>query len=202
MKRRFGRRDSAHRGAAGLTLVELVVIVAVLAVLAGVSLPVASSVMRKARTDSTKTEMADLAKAIRGYAADVGFDPQHVTWGRFLPEEKGQGKYTTILGLGLESDLNGCGWNPVLKKGWNGPYVNAVNETTDADGDGMPESVRGYQVDAWGRYYLYRNRNDKGKKVTQKDTVRVVEIVSGGPDRDLKTAADNLEVQVFAGPIY
>jgi type II secretory pathway pseudopilin PulG len=202
MRRRFGWRDGACRGAAGLTLVELVVIVAVLAVLAGVSLPVASSVMRKVRTDSTKAEMADLAKAIRGYAADVGFDPQQVKWGRFLPEEKGQGNYKTILSLGLESDLKNRGWNPVLKKGWNGPYVTAATESTDADGDGTPESVRGYQVDSWGRYYLYRNRNDKGAVVTSKDTVRIVEIVSGGPDRDLKTAADNLEVQVFAGPIY
>ena len=196
------KRESRARGRAGFTLIEVLVAAAILAVLAGVSIPVVAAISRKAKVAATKSEMAGVAKALRTYAKDVGFKPSRVKWGRFPPEARGKGKYKTILGLDLEKDTGGVGWDPVARRGWNGPYLAGETTSADADGDGRPETVRDYQVDAWGRYYIYLNRDDGGHFVGKKDKTRVVRLVSGGPDHDPGTAGDNIELTVFRGPIY
>lgn len=187
---------------AAFTMVELLVALAVLAVLAGVAVPVTMQQLGKAKRQSTRSEMDHVAEAIRAYAADRGYDPKSPRWGRFPPEVKGKGKYATILGPDLEVDASGAGWHPVLRKGWNGPYITSERTRTDADGKGAALDVAAYQVDGWGRYYIYRNRNGSGSAVKKSDAERVVTLTSGGPDRDPSTAADNVVLTIYRGPIY
>ena len=193
---------SMRRSAPGFTMIELIVAVTILVILAGASVPVYNAVSRKARVGATKSEMSHIAEALRAYARDVGFAPDRLKWGRFPPEATGKGKYPTILGMDLEEDKGKFGWDPVLRKGWNGPYLAGEVETTDADGDGKPEAVRSYQVDAWGRYYIYTNRDEKGKFVGAKSKMRIVRLVSGGPDRNPSTGEDNIELTIFQGPVF
>jgi prepilin-type N-terminal cleavage/methylation domain-containing protein len=259
----------------GFTLIEILVAIAILAVLAGVALPVYNHVSVKAKISATKSEMKNIAKAIRAYAKDMPYDPKKPRWGRFPPEAPGEDGYPTVLGLDLEewsgssggsvsgkgrwfgisksskgkkergheedehgeeeeededddhhdgkdeerhddddegdspgdgggsgSWGSGTGWDPVLRQGWNGPYLVGDLEVTDADGDGEPEKVRSYQVDAWGRYYIYTNRDPDGKLVGLGTKTRVVRLVSGGPDRDPSTEDDNITLTIYRGPIY
>ncbi|MBU1702398.1 MAG: prepilin-type N-terminal cleavage/methylation domain-containing protein [Candidatus Eisenbacteria bacterium] len=186
----------------GMTMIELIVAVAILAVLAGVSIPVTQGVLRKAKINSTKSEMASLSRSILTHAKDVGYKPARVEWGRFPSEKAGNGKYKTILGADLEEDLFSLGWDPVTRRGWNGPYVTGETVNGDADGDGNEDTARSYQIDGWGRYYIYSNRDGKGNTVGLNDEERVIILISGGPDMDPQTTDDNITLEVFRGPIY
>ncbi len=190
------------RNRRGLTMAELIVVLAVMAVLAGVALPVTIHQVGKAKVSSTRHEIADLAESIRAYAKDVGYDPAQVRWGRFPAEAPGAGRYRTILGTDLEENLTGSGWNAALRRGWNGPYVSSERTQTDPDGRGTESAIEAYRVDGWGRYYVYMNRNATGGRVRLTDSERVVTLTSGGPDRDPRTDDDNINVIVYRGPIY
>ncbi len=179
----------------GFTLTEILAAVAILAVLAGIAVPVTARVVRAGRISATKQEMAGLARALRAYGEDYGHSPERALWGRFPPECAGAGAYGSVLGRELEEDVAGAGWDMAYRKGWNGPYVQGENEAADASGTGVAAVVRSYQVDAWGRYYLYRNE-------ASGLTARTVTLTSGGPDRNLATAGDNLTVEVYRGPAW
>ncbi len=191
---RLRAKGRGGRGQSAFTLTEVLVAVAVVAVLAGAAVPVTAKIMRASRIGATQREMAGLADAIRAYGRDYGQASNRVKWGRFPPEYGGGGAYATILGRELEADVEGVGWDLVYRQGWNGPYIQGGMETTDAAGTGAPVAVSTYQVDAWGRYYVYENR------VT--GTQREVSLLSGGPDRDPRTAPDNIRVVIFNGPSY
>lgn len=180
-------------------MVELLVVIAVLAVLGGIAVPATHGLIGKARVQSTRKEMSDLAQAIREYAGDRGFEPHRPKVGGFPPASAGTGAYPTILGREIESDVESIGWNPFLERGWNGPYLIGDEVTVDADGDGVAESVRTYQIDAWERFYVYRNRYQKRGSAPP---WREVELVSGGPDRNPATRKDNLTLMVYAGPAF
>lgn len=202
MNRRPYTRRVGRRSERAFTLIEVLVAAAILAVLAGVAVPVATGISRKAKVAATKSEMASLAKALRAHGTDVGFDPKKVAWGRFPAEVKGKRAYATILGADLDEDAAGIGWDPVARSGWNGPYMSSDLVSADADGDGKDETIRSYQADAWGRYYVYTNRDGNGKPVKTGAPLRVVRLLSGGPDLDPATAADNIELSVYKGKIY
>ena len=186
----------------GLTLVELIVALAVMAILGGISVPVVTRQLEKSKISSTRQEMSDLGKSLRAYASDVGFDPSAVTWGRFPAEATGSGAYRTILGSDLEVNSTGTTWNAALRKGWNGPYISPERVKTDPDGRGTEADLPGYQIDGWGRYYVYRNRNASGGRVRWSDAERVVTLISGGPDRNPSTVSDNITLVVYQGAIH
>jgi prepilin-type N-terminal cleavage/methylation domain-containing protein len=186
----------------GMTMVELIVAVAIIAVLAGVSIPVTQGLMRKAKVSATKSEMSSLSKSILTHAKDVGYKPARVQWGRFPSEASGSGSYTPILSVGLEEDTFSVGWDPVTRRGWNGPYVTSEVVTGDANGDGTEDTALSYQVDAWGRYYIYKNRDGNGNSVGLNDDERVITLTSGGSDVDPTTTDDNITLVIFRGPVY
>lgn len=186
----------------GLTMIELLVTLAVLAVLSGIAVPVVTHQLEKSKANSTRSEMGNLGKALRAYASDVGFDPNDVVAGRFPPEVPGPGRYRTILGADLEINQTGSGWNAALHKGWNGPYVSPERIHCDPSGDGSETDVAAYLVDGWGRYYIYLNRNPQGRRVRSSDSERVITLVSGGPDRDPRTTADNTTLVVYRGSVH
>jgi type II secretory pathway pseudopilin PulG len=185
----------------GITVIETLVAVAILAILAGISVPALSTSLQRSKINSTRAEMAAIGNAMRAYARDRGFDASDPERGRWPAEHPGSGSYPSVLGDELEVDPEGQGWNPALRRGWNGPYLIGEALTIEPADDGAETAVRSYQVDAWNRYYLYRNRDGSGGTVDSGDSLRVVEVRSGGPDRTLSTD-DDLEMTVYQGPIH
>jgi prepilin-type N-terminal cleavage/methylation domain-containing protein len=57
------------------TLIELLIVIAIIAVLAAIAVPVASSVMRQAKNTSAKTDISALETAIAGYRHEYGKFP-------------------------------------------------------------------------------------------------------------------------------
>ena len=150
--------------AAGFTLIEVIVVIAVVSILAAMALPYAVKIVDKSREEATKKEMEDLYSAIMGdpkiptagFVGDVGRLPANITELNTRtagPSPPPQGP----PGGGLLG----------VKVGWYGPYVNVGFDPV------------GYISDAWGTAYRYGVAPDGAGQIR-----------SAGPDRVFLSADD------------
>lgn len=123
-------------GVDGFTLIEVVVVIAVVSILAGMAVPYAVKIIDQSRQEATKKEMVDLYDAIlgdpkvptAGYLGDMGALP--ATLDRLNTRGAQAGPTTGALGV---------------KYGWYGPYMNAGFDAA------------GYLADGWGTNYAWNN---------------------------------------------
>lgn len=127
----------------GFTLLELLVVLVLMAIVAGVAVLAYEDTNVQAELDATKYEMAELRKALLQFRRDTGvfpsqgeytcqvppssfFYPSHVNanhvdwcnspanfWMLFL----------NPLDDSTTTTIEEGGWNPDTKRGWNGPYL-------------------------------------------------------------------------------
>lgn len=122
-------------GEAGYTLVELLVVLAIIGLVAGVVAPQVLRYLGTAKINTTQTQMANIASALDLYYLDVGAYP---------PQETG-------LSALVSAPAGVAGWNgpylktdAALKDGWGKPLVYSVSAeqsvTVQSYGrDGMPQ---------------------------------------------------------------
>lgn len=104
--RRTGRAR-LHRSEAGYTLMELLVVLAILGLLAAIATPMVLHYLDSAKVSTAKTEVSNLAAGLDLFKYDVGRYP------------------TTEEGLeALVSAPDGV-------ENWNGPYVKKTTKLTD-----------------------------------------------------------------------
>lgn len=93
--------------ARGMTLVELVVVLVIIAAIAGLAITVVGSTAEEGREQATRVSMTNMRSAIDGpYRLHVGTQPESIA---------------DLLRKPAAVPL----FNPATQRGWNGPYVRA-----------------------------------------------------------------------------
>lgn len=114
----------------GFTLMELVVIMAVIIVLGGILLPQVNRVITEAKKSKAKAELEHIKSALLAYKEDVGE----------LPPSGTQTTAAALDGSSTETALLSGGASP--PSGWNGPYIESSIST-----------------DPWGNSYMYEDND-------------------------------------------
>jgi general secretion pathway protein G len=172
------RRSRKRTARSGFTMGEMVIVIAVLAILAALITPLAVNVITQERFDACRDELEVIKKAIVGddtlieggtrssfgFVGDMGMLP------RTLNDLMVQG---TLTGLRTDS---GVLW------GWRGPYV---SEATDP----------------WGRPYTYTISSALGTAVSFIDLPTVIATLrSSGPDTAVTT--DDVVLDIRTDEVY
>lgn len=155
------RRSRARRAAGAFTLIELILVVAVLATLSGLAIATMQGVDAHASLDIARSELAEVRKAVLRFEADTGFLPKR---GPFNLASRTDDNGSVTLASGQTeawfdapanlSQLFTCPlptghalatWNPDRRRGWRGPYLRR-------DGEGLVAVSGGLKTDgteAW-----------------------------------------------------
>lgn len=107
MKSNNQKHRSIARGRAGFTLVELLVVLAILTLLAGLVGPRVLNQLGGAKAKSAAVQIADFEKALELFKLDVG---------RFPTKEEG---------------LDALNKKPATANGWQGPYLKGTGIPAD-----------------------------------------------------------------------
>jgi general secretion pathway protein G len=155
----------------GFTLIEVIVVMAIIATLAGIMVPFIYRIWESSEIDTTRQRMSDLKKAMvgepkliqNGIRTNFGFagDNGQLPGSTVNPDFSGQRTISTAL----------VSPAPMLYPNWNGPYMPG----------GYDPST--YRKDAWGRHIIYQ--------VTVVGSRRVAaSLISAGPDGVVGTSDD------------
>lgn len=142
----------------GLTLIELVMVIIVIGILAGVAMKSMDSAIETGRIESTKKEMNVLAMAIAGNP-DLVNNGSRTDYG-----------YVGDVGS-LPPDLDALVTAPTAHSTWKGPYVSS----------NFMQSADDYKKDAWGALYTYSGdititSTGSGSNITRKIANAVPEL--------------------------
>jgi len=128
-------------GAGGFTLIEVIVVIAVISILAAMAVPYAVKIIDQSREEATKKQMEEIHRAIMG-------DPKGPTAG-YLGD---MGRLPTAPPAAVLTNLNTQGTQAIpstgtlgVKYGWYGPYVK------------IGYSAGAYLVDGWGTPLVYNS---------------------------------------------
>lgn len=114
----------------GFTMIELLVVVLVIGILAGIMVPVAMSVYNKGKITETRGFIKVLETAMEAYKSDMNVYPEHTVGG------------PTFLYYLLET-------------GRNSPYIDRTKLQTSSNAIPAPENIDA--LDSWGEaLYYYR----------------------------------------------
>lgn len=100
-------REDARRGEQGFTLVELLIVMAILVLLAGIVAPRVMGYLGSSRIKAAKVQIQSLATSLELYRLDTGRYPR-----------SNEGLIALVQ-------------KPAGAKNWNGPYIQSRNAPTD-----------------------------------------------------------------------
>ncbi len=170
-KDRLADRKYPITGQRGFTLIEVVVVMAIIATLTGIMIPFIYKVWESTEIDTTRARITDLKKAMvgdpkllqNGVRTHFGFvgDNGHLPAAVANPDFGGQSTVSDDLVTASH----------MLYPNWNGPYMPSGYDPAK------------YKKDSWGRSIVYTVTTSGSRRVA-------ASLVSGGPDGILGTADD------------
>jgi len=155
------------RAGAGFTLVELLTVIAIIAVLAGILMPALSSAMKKAYEGKARSAISALELAISMYETDMGYYPiVEGTTGVDGIDARNQKLVAALADRRYgNSARSGAGPGPRYDPSWRGPYMEFkakdLRDPTDlSDVISIPEHPvntdnEAVFVDPWDNPYVY-----------------------------------------------
>jgi prepilin-type N-terminal cleavage/methylation domain-containing protein len=117
--------DGTHLQA-GFSLVELLVVLAILVSIAGIGVMLFGNVDEAQRIELARIELAELASAVRQFHTDTGFWPGYAD----LDGDSDADEHATAFDWFILTDasLYGGNWDAVSQRGWRGPYLSRLPE--------------------------------------------------------------------------
>jgi hypothetical protein len=130
-----------------------VIVIAVLSIIAAVGIPQIGGMLQVSKVNTTKSEMAELRRAIVG-------NPQAVAGGTYIDRgfEGDNGFAPSRLEDLVARPDSIPAWDRLTRRGWNGPYIDSTEGR--------------YLVDEWGSAYVYSSStrtitsNGSGENIT------------------------------------
>ncbi len=115
---------------AGFTLVELLVVVAILAAMSGIATTALGSYEQRARGELVLTEMKRISNAILKFNVDTGYFPKQGIYAKKINSvvDKSDIGFLFYSPRNNGADANSQGneklpWDAAANRGWNGPYL-------------------------------------------------------------------------------
>lgn len=138
----------------GFTLIELLTVIAIIALLAGILMPVVNTVKRKALETKAKAMIGSISTAIKMYEMDFGDippDDNHASSAAF-------NRATESLYRCLTTQ-----WTTANASIYAGPYMEFKGDVSKNIGVANRDSDSKYEiVDPWGNEYCYESDDDNG----------------------------------------
>jgi prepilin-type N-terminal cleavage/methylation domain-containing protein len=170
----------------GFTLMEMVIVLAIIAVLAAILTPVITSYVDRARLNSARTNVKNIAAAIAQFDTDLKFYPIYKTGG-VLPAPATAGAWDFEATDGADAAYTGSGWATLTDTSGNLQLnMNTNFYAAPSSGPGGKQIYRGPYVelgpDPWGgRYYL------TSKNLTPGNPNFAAYVISAGPNQTIET---------------
>lgn len=171
-----------------LTLVELVIVMAILAAIAGLAVPQFFDIQDSAATNVCRKSLNELQQATARYWSDT----KHVELdGVTTVASEAQRFQVQWLFRNPEDNTSNRSFNSATKIGWNGPYA------------WLPMKATGFAypviLDPWDHPFVMQD-------VSPSSTPRDIRIISGGPngivDIPSNTATDSLTTNDEGDDLY
>jgi prepilin-type N-terminal cleavage/methylation domain-containing protein len=178
----------------GMTLVELVVVLVILAVLTTIAVSMTDGVLDQSRFDATRTTLDNIQTAIVGpttardstasFVSDMGGPPAGLgdlltsTATPFTVVQQSLNKISSIPALtaSVGSDLSNSPGTIYLGSGWRGPYLTVPSGALTTTG-GTTTTVN----DSWGQPFIFSSNLNKATTPTADATGSIVISSSGKP---------------------
>jgi len=173
-------------GRKGFTLIEIVVVLAVLAILAGLLIPPAYRIFTRGQEKDTISALQNLKKAILGDPTII-MNEARVSFG-YLGD---MGTFPSSLqDLWVKGSQPAYSYDPILKiaAGWNGPYLDV----------GTSDNLSGLTLDQWGNLLVY---DKTGGTDPTTNAQWVAKLTSYGPD-EVSGTTDDLSLSIYNSEAY
>jgi prepilin-type N-terminal cleavage/methylation domain-containing protein len=163
---------SLPRKSSAFTLIELLIVVAIIAILAGLAFPAMQGAMNSGRKAAARNDVVQIATAIKNYQLEYGRLPSS------------EGIIATLLG-GESSDENRRGIT----------FLEAQTAKGNPPRNGLDASRENY-LDSWGRPYLIELDEDYDNRITDnlgsgdQEYLTTVIVKTIGPDTNNDEAPD------------
>ena len=182
----------------GFTLLELLIVITIIGILAGIAFPVSNSVIKKARVTQCNQQMSNLITSLKGYQLEYGHVPISTTGA--------DSEVTTDNAVFM---LSLMGENPSSGNAYKNPReIDFYEPNYTKSGRGGWSEDNQELADPWGEPFVILLDTDFDKKlINPSDTTsasgsgasaapsllrKEILIYSGGPDGDIDTWEDNV----------
>jgi prepilin-type N-terminal cleavage/methylation domain-containing protein len=144
----------------GFTLIEILVVISIIAILAGMTLGVGGPMMEKAKRSRTQGEIAAIESALERYKIDNGGYPISDSYPNI--EVDGDPKQSNYIVTGEQLFQALCGRKNLKEKAESQVYYEVKQSQVDKESR-ISSTSNTYLVDPWGFAYGYCvNENDQG----------------------------------------